>query len=164
MVTELDTLKDAVSLFTANACQKLRAQNSHSSMIQVFLRTNRFRPELPQYNPCISVALPQPNNDTVYINKWTNYLVEKMFKEGYQYKKAGIMLSEISPSNHRQMDMWETEEKSNLRLMCALDKINSRYGRGTVSVSTQGANKTWHMKQERKSPNYTTDWNSTPFA
>lgn len=164
MVTDLNALKDAVSLFTANACQKLRAQNSHASMIQVFLCTNRFRPELPQYNPCISVPLPQPSNDTVHINRWADYLVGKMFKEGYQYKKAGIMLSEISASTHRQMDMWEPQEQADTNLMRTLDAINTRYGRGTVTVSTQGAYKSWQMKQERKSPNYTTDWSSAPEA
>jgi DNA polymerase V len=164
MVTDLNTLKDAVSLFTANACQKLRAQNSHASMIQVFLSTNRFRPELAQYNPCISLPLPQPSSDTVHINKWANHLVERMFKAGYQYKKAGIMLSEISPASQEQTDMWEPQEPVDTSLMRTLDALNARYGRGTVSVSTQGADHSWHMKQERKSPNYTTDWNATPFA
>jgi len=163
-VSDLQSLQDAVSLFTANACQKLRAQNSHASLIQVFLRTNRFRPELPQYNPCMSVPLPQPSNDTVHINRWTAHLVEKMFKTGYQYKKAGIMLSEISPSSHRQLDMWEPQEQVNTSLMRTLDAINTRYGRGTVCVSTQGTGKSWHMKQERKSPNYTTNWDAAPLA
>jgi DNA polymerase V len=164
MVTDLNALKDALSLFVANACQKLRAQNSHASMIQVFLSTNRFRPELPQYNPSISVPLPQPTNDTLQINRWVDYLAEKMFKDGYQYKKAGVMLSEITPCTYLQMDMWEPKFQADNSLMRALDKINSRYGRGTLTVSTQGAYKGWQMKQERKSPDYTTDWNSVPLA
>ena len=113
---------------------------------------------------CMSVPLPQPSNDTVHINRWSAHLVEKMFKAGYQYKKAGIMLSEISPSSHRQLDMWEPQEQVNTSLMRTVDAINTRYGRGTVCVSTQGASKRWQMKQERKSPNYTTDWDAAPLA
>ena len=170
MITDVNALKDAVSLFVSNACQKLRAQQSHACIIQVFLSTNRFRAELPQYNPCISVPLPQPTNDTVYVNTWANYLVEKMFKSGYSYKKAGVMLSEITPTTHMQMDMWEPAHQPNERLMGALDELNKRYGRGTVTVSTQGtyldkqSGQNWHMKQTRKSPNYTTNWHEVPYV
>jgi DNA polymerase V len=184
MVTDVNELKDAVSLFAANACQKLRAQSSQASIIQVFLRTNRFRPELAQYNPCLSVPLPLPTNDTREVNQWAAHLVECMFKPGYQYKKAGIMLSEISSTSHQQMDMWESDEilasdvdsnahqgksapaPAKARLMRTLDHLNQRYGRGTVTVSTQGTynSKSWRMKQERKSPNYTTDWAAVPLA
>ena len=177
MITDVNALKDAVSLFVSNACQKLRAQKSHASIIQVFLCTNRFRAELAQYNPCISVPLPQPTNDTVHVHRWADFLVEKMFKPGYSYKKAGVMLSEITPTTHRQMDMWEQpqehEHASNAKLMDALDQLNNRYGRGTVTVSTQGTyldrldagvGQNWKMKQTRKSPNYTTNWNDVPYA
>jgi DNA polymerase V len=87
-----------------------------------------------------------------------------MFKEGDQYKKAGIMLSEISPVTRRQGDLLEPETISNTRLMQALDTLNQRYGRGTVKVSTQGAFQGWQMLQERKSPNYTTAWDEVPVV
>lgn len=87
-----------------------------------------------------------------------------MFKEGYQYKKAGIMLSEISPITRRQGDLLEPETTSNTRLMQALDTLNLRYGQGTVTVSTQGAFKGWQILQERRSPNYTTAWDEVPVV
>jgi DNA polymerase V len=164
MVTELAVLKDALSTFVANACAKLRAQNSHAAVIQVFLQTNRFRKDLPQYMPSLAVPLPYPTNDSLEVTRWASYLCERMFKEGYQYKKAGIMLSEISPVTRRQADLLEPETTSNAGLMQALDSLNQRYGRGTVKVSTQGAFKGWQMLQERKSPNYTTSWDELPTA
>jgi DNA polymerase V len=85
-----------------------------------------------------------------------------MFKEGYQYKKVGVMLSEISPTTHQQEDLWEPTVTRTEKLMRELDKLNLRYGRGTMRVSAQGAYKEWQMRQERKSPNYTTDWNAVP--
>ncbi len=162
MVTELAVLKDALSTFVANACAKLRAQNSQASVIQVFLQTNRFRKDLPQYMPSLAMPLPYPTNDSLEANRWADYLCERMFKEGYQYKKAGIMLSEISPVTRKQGDLLEPETTSNARLMQALDTLNQRYGRGTVKVSTQGAFKEWQMLQERRSPNYTTAWDEIP--
>ena len=87
-----------------------------------------------------------------------------MFKSDYQYKKAGIMLSEISPVTNRQGDLLEGDMLTNNKLMLALDSLNQRFGRGTVKVSTQGAYQDWQMRQERKSPNYTSDWNEVPVV
>ena len=164
MVTELPVLQDALSTFVANACVKLRNQNSHAGLIQVFLQTNRFRDDLPQYMPSLAVPLPQPTNDTMVVNRWASYLCERMYKEGYHYKKAGIMLSEINPVTFYQADFLEPEIASDTRLMTALDSLNERYGRGTVKVSTQGAYKSWQMKSERKSPSYTTNWDELPIV
>jgi DNA polymerase V len=164
MVSELPILQDALSTFVANACAKLRGQGSHAAVIQLFLQTNRFRKDLPQYMPSLAVPLPYPTNDSLEVNRWASYLCERMFKPEYQYKKAGIMLSEISPVTHRQGDLLEGEVSSNGKLMLALDTLNQRFGRGTVKVSTQGAFKDWQMRQERKSPNYTSDWDEVPMV
>lgn len=164
MVTELPVLQDALSTFVANACAKLRGQGSHAAVIQVFLQTNRFRKDLSQYMPSLAVPLPYPTNDSLEVNRWASALCERMFKPGYQYKKAGIMLSEISPVNHRQGDLLEEDPASKGKLMLALDALNQRYGRGTVKVSTQGAYQDWQMRQERKSPNYTTNWDEVPVV
>ncbi len=162
MVTDLHVLKDALSTFVANASAKLRAQNCETSVIQVFLQTNRFRQDLPQYMPSLAVPLPYPTCDSLVINRWAAYLCERMFKEGYQYKKAGIMLSEIHPETQRQGDLLEEDIPTHNRLMQTLDALNQRFGRGTVKVSTQGLYREWHMRQESKSPNYTTCWQEIP--
>ena len=164
MVTELPVLKDALSSFVANACAKLRAQKSHAAVIQVFLQTNRFRKELPQYMPSLAVPLPYPTNDTLEVNRWAAHLCEHMFKPEYSYKKAGIMLSEISPVTCQQGDLLEAALEGNQKLMQAVDSLNDRYGRGAVKVSTQGAHAGWQMRQERKSPNYTTSWSEVPLV
>ena len=74
------------------------------------------------------------------------------------------MLSEISPVAHRQGDLLEPAPQSSQRLMQALDGLNRRYGRGAVKVSTQGAYKDWQMRQERKSPCYSTRWDELPVV
>ncbi len=164
MVSELPILKDALSTFVANAAAKLRAQNSYASVIQVCLETNRFREDLPQYNPSLVVPLPYPTNDTIEINVWAGYLAERMFKPEFQYKKAGIKLSEITPVSQRQGDLIEPNIIGNGKLMTAIDELNHRYGRGTLKVSTQGAFTEWQMRAERKSPCYTTSWDEIPVV
>ena len=163
-VKDVAVLKDAMSTFVANACAKLRAQGSHASLIQVSLHTNRFRKDLPQYNPSFTLPLPQPTNDSLVVNRWADYLVGYMFKPEYEYKKAGIMLGEITPVGQYQADWLEPAQATDTRLMDALDGLNQRFGRGTVKVSTQGAHKGWQMRQERKSPSYTTDWDEVPIV
>ena len=98
------------------------------------------------------------------MNRWAAFLCERMFKPEYQYKRAGIMLSEISPVTHSQGDLLEAAHVDKHKLMEALDNLNARYGRGSVKVSTQGAYSGWQMKQERKSPNYTTSWEDVPLV
>ena len=163
-VRDVAVLKDAMSTFVANSCAKLRAQGSHASLIQVSLYTNRFRKDLPQYNPSFTLPLPQPTNDSLVVNRWADYLVGHLFKPEYEYKKAGIMLGEITPVGQYQADWLEPPQATSTKLMDALDGLNKRFGRGTVKVSTQGANKEWQMRQERKSPNYTTRWDEVPIV
>lgn len=161
-VTALPVLQEAISHFVALACAKLRAQNAQAALIQVFLHTNRFRQDQPQYNPCLAVPLPQATSDSLVVNRWAAALAERMYRPDYRYKKAGVMLSDISPAGIQQTDWLEPAAPTQTPLMNALDHLNQRYGRGTVKVSSPGAYSAWQMKQERKSPHYTTDWAGLP--
>ena len=164
MVTDLPVLQDALSTFVANACTKLRAQDCQAAVLQVFLQTNRFRDDLPQYMPSLAISFPQPTQDSLTVNRWASALCERMFKTGYAYKKAGVMLSGISPVSHGQADWLTPATVSSDKLMRTLDQLNQRFGRGTVKVSTQGAYTGWQMRQEHKSPDYTTSWAELPMV
>nr|ART89651.1 error-prone, lesion bypass DNA polymerase V (UmuC) [uncultured bacterium] len=87
----------------------------------------------------MAASLTYPTHDSLEVNRWAAFLCERMYKPGYQYKKAGVMLSEITPASQRQGDLLASGPATNDRLMQALDTLNQRYGRGTVKVSTQGA-------------------------
>lgn len=108
-------------------------------------------------------AAPFTQN-SVHPHNRAAYLCERMFKPGCQYKKAGVMLSEISPVTHRQGDLLEPERVTNGKFMLALDTLNQRFGRGTFNVTTQGAYTEWQMRRERKSPAYTTSWDEVPVV
>ena len=161
-ITELAVVQDALSVFVANATAKLRAQGGQAALVQVFLQTNRFKPQEPQYNPSMAVPLPQPTNDSLAINRWVQHVAGLLWCEGYKYKKAGIMLGDISPVSTIQGDLLEPLLLGENRLMKTIDDLNSRFGRGTIKVSGGGLRSEWAMKQERRSPNYTTAWAELP--
>lgn len=164
-VRDVVSLKAAVATFVENACAKLRAQQSNAAMLQVFLQTNRFRPELPQYHPSMAVPLVTPTDSSFIINRWASHLVDQIFRPEYAYKKAGVMLSEITPNTQRQEDLFaEAGQEEESKLMAVLDRVNQRFGRGMVRISSQEASRDWEMRQERKSPAYTTCWTELPVV
>ena len=165
-VTRLEDLKQAVAHFLSNAATKLRAQNSVASLLQVFLMTNRFKTELPQYCPSVTVPMPLATADTRVLQTWANRALDQMYRPGFQYKKAGVILGEIRDQNApSQGDLFETGAQAS-PLMGVMDQINSRFGKGTLRISQdapQGKGE-WSMRQERKSPQYTTNWNEIPIC
>ena len=162
-VRDIGSLKAAISLFVENACAKLRAQQSHAAMMQVFLRTNIFRSDLPQYHPSMTIPLVMPTDNTFVINRWASYLVDQLWRPGYVYKKAGVILSEVSSKNQLQNDLFsEVNSAEESKLMIVMDKINSRFGRKALRVLSQKIGENWEMKQERKTPAYTTSWDELP--
>ena len=160
-VTELADLEDALSHFVSNAAKKLRDQNSIAGMLQVFAQTNRFRQDQAQYTPAVSIPLTTPTSDTIVLQKWAVAGIKSIFKIGYHYKKAGVILSEIYPATHYQGDLF-TGASENSELMKTLDTLNARFGKGTVKLSQDGSRHSWKMRQESKSPEYTTNWDELP--
>lgn len=158
-VTELSDLQDAVAHFISNAAGKLRKQHSVGGLLQVFFMTDRFRPEKPQYNPCLSVPLTVPTADSLELNRWVFQTLEQMYRPGFEYKKAGVMLADIRPDHIIQENLFSAGEAiPKAELMKTLDRINARYGRGTLKLSSDGAHRAWEMKAGNKSPSYMTDW------
>lgn len=163
-VTRIEDLEEAIAAFIATAAAKLRTQKSVASMVQVFLMTNRFRTELPQYCPSISVPLPHPTADTRIFQSWAMKALKQMYRPGFEYKKAGIMLSEIQDEDQpRQADLFAEPPKTS-PLMGVMDQLNSRFGRGTVRLSHEFGQGNWSMRQDRKSPQYTTNWDEIPVC
>ena len=162
-VNVIEDIQDALAHFVSNAARKLRDQGSIAGMLQVFIQTNRFRTELPQYNPCLAIPLVQPSSNTMTLQRYALSGLAAMFKSGYQYKKAGVILSEICPASMYQGDMFsDTKEKP--ELMDVLDQVNKRYGKGTLKLSQDGSRHSWKMRMEAKSPCYTTAWDDLPVC
>jgi DNA polymerase V len=164
-VTELPELLEAISEFTARAAQKLRKQNSQAGQLMAFIRTSPFRKQDKQHSAYRTIPLPAPSSDTGHLTEVACAIVRHIYRPGHQYAKAGVMLMDLQSNTTEQLSLGlgNEEPETRTRLMTALDDINARFGRGTLhlaSAGTAGQHKTWEMKQERRTPGYTTRWDS----
>ena len=167
-VTELLPLVEAVSEFASRAAEKLRKQGSLASKLQVFCHTSPFRPG-PRFNRSIVVPLRRPTADTGKLVWAAAVGIRRIYEPGYKMAKAGVMLLDLLPGSVLQgeLDLEDEDRRDRTQLMVALDALNQRYGKGTVHAgATGGTNKgkDWGMKQERRTPQYTTRWEDVPVA
>ncbi|MEB0014491.1 Y-family DNA polymerase [Glaciimonas sp. Cout2] len=162
-VTEMEDLQDALAHFVSNAAKKLRDQNSIAAMMQVFIMTDRFREDRPQYCPSVTIPLTTPTANSMSLQSWALVGLKSIYKPGFYYKKAGVILSEICDSSIYQGDLFAAEIE-HPALMKTLDAINTRYGKGTLKLSQDGSRQSWKMRQEKKSPEYTTNWEELPIC
>ncbi len=166
LVESLHDLKEAISAYTSRACECLRGQNSVCKRILVFINTNPHKHE-PQYATSISARLPIPTADTTELVKVAQMLVKRIYKPGFRYLKAGVMLLEISPEKQSSEHLFETpyHRSCGKKLMEVMDKVNAKYGDDTLVLGSSGLNrKPWFMRQSKRSPRYTTRWQELPKA
>ena len=161
-ITEKQELQEAVALYTSRAAEKLRYQNSVANLIFVFLRTNPFK-DSPQYHKGVQVLLPVPTNFTSELIDMAIKGLDQIYKEGFLYQKAGIMLAGIIPNKVNQFSLFDEVDRVKLeKVTRAIDKINLMWGNGTINFAATGVQREWTMKRELKSPNYTTNWKEIP--
>lgn len=164
-VFELNDLRESISMHASRAAEKLRAQSSVARYISVFLKTNKYK-DGPQYNNSIGTYLPEPTSYTPDFIRVAHTLLENLYKPGYRYKKAGVMLAEICPDNEIQLNLFYTSRNltGHMEIMNALDRINLTWGRDTIKYASSGIQKPWSMKRTMLTLRYTTNWNELPVA
>jgi len=161
MQSQYASLAQAISSHCSNACEKLRAQRSLVKSMYVFVKTNRFREDLGQYNQSIAISLVNPTDDLRLITHYAKQCLKKIYKPQFQYKKVGVCLDELVSRDHRQLDMFQQADQSlekTEEFMTVFAAINRRYGRNTIKLAAEGYSKNWAMKSDLKSPAYTTQW------
>jgi len=167
-VTQLEDLIEAVTEFAQRAAEKLRRQNGVAGQVAVFVHTSPHRIEQPQYSRATVVPLRRPTADTALLVQAAVRGMRVIYRPGYNMAKAGVHLLDLSDGSIKQGELdLDTGVKDRTHLMTAMDALNRRYGRGTValaSAGTLGPRRTWTMRQDRKTPDYTTCWHSMPLA
>lgn len=157
-LTTLEALRQAVALFASLCAEKLRRQASVCGEVQVFIATNRHRPELPQRYVNRILAPDEPTDSTLEISALADRALCSLYSSEFGYKKAGVILSAITPRTAVQTSLFTPSDRGRQsRLMQALDAVNERFGRHTVVTATQGFEP---LKSNRNhvSPSYTTSW------
>ncbi|CAM8665631.1 DinP Nucleotidyltransferase/DNA polymerase involved in DNA repair [Comamonadaceae bacterium] len=168
-ITELHHIAEAVTEFASRAAEKLRKQHSLAGQVYVYIRTSPFRKD-QQYSRSMVTPLRRPTADTAQIIKAALQGLSQIFKPGFNYAKAGVMLLDLQPDTNQQAELdleGGDSEEDRTKLMTAMDTLNQRFGKGTVltaSAGLDGARREWSMKQLRRTPAYTTRWDDMPVA
>lgn len=157
-VSDLGQLREAVTQYTARAAEKLRRQGSVAGLLSVSIRSSPHNPQETYHAPSLTVALPQPTDDTLRLVKTALYGLECIYRPGVSYQKAGIALADIAPKTLQQGDLFSSDTSRRESLMSAIDKINARMGNATLRSAGEGIEKLWKMRSGNKSPAYTTRW------
>ena len=156
-LTELSPISEAVSNFAASCAEKLRKQHSLASVIMVFIQTNPNATNLPQHCKQVVLQLPVPTNDTTELINFALRGLKAIFAEGYQFKKAGVIVSELVPERPLQGDLFDTRNRDKFsRIMTVMDSLNASYGKQKVKIAAQGFDRKWRLKNEKLSPCYST--------
>lgn len=161
-VSSLSSLKESVASYTVRASKKLRRQDGLTQHISVMIQTSRFHQNY--YINSASLKLPFPTNDSRLLITYSLELCERLYRNGYQYAKAGVSLTDLSNKGYSQFDLFELGQTTkSFKLMEVMDDINKRYGTDQVFLAAQGIKQQWQMVRRYKSPAYTTRLTDIPI-
>ncbi|MBP1592992.1 MAG: umuC [Bacteroidetes bacterium] len=154
----LDEVNERIATFTVMSAEKLRKQHSMCQAMVVFIETSSFREPYEQYRNSIVVRLPFPTSSSLEIVKFAGEGLKKIFKQGFLYKRAGVVLMDFVQEENLQRSFFFNSNPKHEPLMKAIDKLNTKFGYQKVRLASQDA-KVWKMKQEKLSKKFTTDIN-----
>ncbi|EKQ6351882.1 Y-family DNA polymerase [Pseudomonas aeruginosa] len=154
---ELPPIREAVATYSARACEKLRTQRSLCKKVRISIRTGMFNPDEPKFAKGIICELPYPTDDTRLITKAASAGLELIYRAGFAFSKAEILLLDLRQRGEFTDDLFvATPPVAAERVMGVMDAINARWGRGTMRPAGVPANPDWGMRREMMSPSYTT--------
>ncbi len=161
-IEKFQELKEAVANYCLNASEKIRSESLVAKAITVFVRTSPFQRNFGYYSNAKTIDFPIATNNSIETVKAAISILEKIFKNGYQYQKAGVMLTGLRNDDGRKnLFSSEKDEKIN-SLMRSIDNTNYRYGRSTLSLASAGVQKKWNMRRQYSSKIDTADFYSLP--
>jgi DNA polymerase V len=156
-LTELAPIKEAVATYTSRAAEKLRAQQSLCKRLRVSVRTGMFNPDEAKYANGVLVELPYPTDDTRLLTKAAHEGVERVFRKGFRYSKAEVLLLDLSQPNEITGDLFAAAQPvASEKLMGVLDAVNGRWGSGTMRLASVPVDPSWGMRREMMSQSFTT--------
>lgn len=175
-VYTLEDMVEAVSSHATRVAEKARQDESLAGAVHVFAHTSPHRKQDKQYSASVTVPLVRPTADTRLLAAAALIGLRAIYREGYRYEKAGVMLVELQSNTVRQgeLDLFNDQvepqfaaSRDRSKLMSAMDALNGRYGKGAVQLGSSSltpATRPWSMKQDRRTPRYTTIWEEMPVA
>ncbi|MCF6169345.1 Y-family DNA polymerase [Lutibacter sp.] len=151
---EYEPIQERVATFANSCAEKLRKQHSECSYLYVFLKTSSY--SNVKRNVGVIVHLPYSTSSSITICNYTIKGIKQLFKVGYNYKKAGVIVMGLTSEKEHQFSLFEDENPKHKSLMKVVDTLNLKYSSPKVKIANQDLDTTWKMKQEHLSPRYTT--------
>lgn len=162
-ITSLDQIEEAVATHAFRGVQKIRKQQSLACGLQAFIKTNPFRANTPQYSNAGYIGFDEPTDEPMEIISTAKKIIQHIYRKGYQYHKAGIMLLNLQPKSLQQGLLFPSKQQSKReQLLEAVEQIRNNYGPDSVFLAAQGIQRKWEMKRNYRSPRYTTNWQEIP--
>lgn len=156
-LTSFTDLEERISTFATSCAEKMRKQQSSCNALLVFVRSDPHKKgEAPYRNSCV-LSLPYATDSSIILSKYAVLGLRKIFKDGVSYKKAGVMIMGLVPTQKRQLSLFENKNTKHVALMQRLDQIHKRFGPNQIKLANQDLNRTWKMKQEHLSNRFTTE-------
>lgn len=165
-ITSKQHMYEAIANFVARAAEKLRRQQSLARQLTVFMSTGKHAFG-ERYNPYREIELPRATDVTPFLLHYAHEAVYAMYQQGYAYKRAGVILSDLSPHDHDQGILFEQNNEHHQKfkqLMKTIDAINNEWGSNMVHSAAQGTQASTRAQQTHRSPAYTTRWDSLPIV
>jgi len=156
-ITDKDQVHDALMSFAERAAEKVRGADQVAGVVQMFVRTDPFNPNAAQKSLSGSVSFDMANNDTRTISNAVTRILDRIWRDGFAWKKAGVMLLDLSAKGSQAPSLFDPKPQDD-GLMAAMDKLNGRFGRRSVGLGLSGKDSDWRMRRENLSPSYTTKW------
>ncbi len=164
-IETLAEMQEAVASYCSRAAEKARRSGLAASYLTVFVHTNHFRKDEPQYSNAVNIVLPVQTADTSELIRYALQGLDTIFREGYRYSKAGVLLNELVPANRAQANLFdERNRERDGKLSAAMDSLNANMGAGTIHYAATGFRQTWKTKFLCRSPRFTTRWSELPVV
>ncbi len=161
-IEKYQELKEAIAGYCLNASEKIRSESLTAKSITVFIRTSPFQNRFGYYSNSKTIDFPIKTNDSIEIVKTALTALESIFKNGYRYQKAGVLLSGLSESTNNKNLFFSEKDNKISNLMKSIDNTNYRYGRSTLSLASAGVQKKWNSKRQHYSKIDTSDFHCLP--
>ena len=159
-VRDYNSLAESITLYMSRASEKLRKQESFAGSAYVYIRTSPFKPDEPFYSNGLTIPLPSPTNDTRQLVNVALWGLKQIYRPNFSYAKAGVKLNELVPAQGVQTDLFSQVQASpkSAALITAMDSINRKMGKESIKLASEGFRRPWKMRQENKSPSFTSNW------
>ncbi|MGR4068267.1 Y-family DNA polymerase [Billgrantia sp. C5P2] len=169
LTDNIGEIREAMRQHGQRGAEKLRSQGSLARAVLVFLKTNPFRQDLPQYTPSAVVELSRPTDDSREILRAAGFALQRIYRSGYLYQKGGVMLLDLIDADRQQLSLLDTpqsdaDRQRSATVMSIMDELNQRMGRGTVSLGRPTPGAAWHLRCANLTQRYSTRWDELLVA